>query len=97
MNKNFLIIFLVFGLLQTINAQNKSDILLVDSKYNISISADKFVKEISVKRGLIKKTKKALLQQCIDSTKYYKGNCFKITYFNDNEFLIIKKGQDLQP
>jgi len=95
MNKNSLIILLIFGLLQIVNAQNKSDIVIIDTKYNISIPADKFVKEIGVQRGLIKKTKKGLLQQCIDSTKNYNGNCFKITYFDDNEFVTIKKGQDL--
>lgn len=95
MNKNFLIIFLVSGLLQTINAQNKTDILIIDTKYNISVPPNKFIKEISVQRGLIKKTKIRLLQQCIDSTKNYEGNCFKITYFDDNEFVTIKKGQDL--
>lgn len=95
MNKNFLIILLVFGLLQTINAQNKSDILIIDTKYNISVPSDKFVKEISVQKGIIKKTKKGLLQQCMDSTKYYSGNCFKINFFNDNEFTTIKNGQEL--
>lgn len=95
MNKNFLIILLVFGLLQTINAQDKSDIVVIDTKYNISIPSDKFVKEISLQRGLIKKTKKELLQQCIDSTKYYGGNFFKIIYLDDNEFVTIKKELDL--
>ena len=93
MNKNYLIIFLVFGFLQTINSQNKSDILIIDSKYDISVSAEKLVKEIHIQRGFTKKTKKGLIQQCIDSTKYYSGNCFKVTYFDDNEFVTIKKGQ----
>lgn len=96
MNKDFLIILLIFGSLQTLLAQNKSDILIIDSKYDISVSADKLVKKIRVPRGLIIKTKKSLLQQCIDSTVYYSGNCFKVTYYNDNEFLNIKKGQNYQ-
>ena len=94
MNKAFLITLLILGLLQTLNAQNKSEILIIDSQYDIAISADKLVKAISVPRGLIKKTKKSLLQQCLDSTRLYNGNCFKVTYFDDNEFVIIKKGQD---
>jgi hypothetical protein len=94
MNKDFLIILLIFGSLQTLTAQNKSDILIIDSKYDISVSADKLVKEISVPRGLIKKTKISLLQQCIDSSRYYNGNCFKVTYYDDNEFLNIKNGQE---
>ena len=55
MNKNFLLILLVFGLLHTINAQDKSDIVIIDTKYNISVPSDKFVKEIIVQKGLIKK------------------------------------------
>lgn len=94
MNKDFLIILLLLGLLQSLNAQNKSDVLIIDTKYNISVSDDKLVKEVHVQRGLTKKTKKGLLQQCIDSTKYYNGNCFKVTYYNDNEFLTITKGKD---
>lgn len=94
MTKDFLIILLLLGLLQTLNAQNKSDILIIDSKYEISVSDDKLVKEVHVQRGLTKKTKKGLLQQCIDSTKYYNGNCFKVTYYNDYEFLALTKGQE---
>lgn len=89
MNKDFLITLLILGLFQTLNAQNKSDILIIDSKYDISVSVDRFVKEVSVPRGLIKKTKNGLLQQCIDSTKYYGGNCFKVTYYDDNDFVVI--------
>lgn len=93
MKKDFLIILLILGLFQTLNAQNTSDILIIDSKYDISVSADKLVKEIIIKRGFKRKTKERLLHQCIDSTRYYSGNCFKITYYDDNEFLTILKGQ----
>ena len=94
MNKNFWITLLIICSLQAITAQNNSDILIIDSKHDISISTDAYVKEISIPRGLIKKTRKSLLQQCIDSTRFYNGNCFIVTYYNDNEFVIINKGQD---
>ena len=87
MIKDFLITLLILCLFQTLNAQGKTDILIIDFKYDISISVDRFVKEVSVPRGLIKKTKKSLLQQCIDSTKSYGGNCFNITYYDDNDFV----------
>jgi hypothetical protein len=94
MNKAFLIIFLIICLFQTLVAQNKSDILIIDLKYDTSISVDKLVKEINVPREPIKKTKRSLLQQCIDSTKFYGGNCFKVTYYDDNEFYVINGHTD---
>lgn len=93
MKKNLLICLLIFGLLQTINAQDKSGILIIDTKYNVSIPADKFVKEIHVSRGLLKKTKKGLLKQCVDSARYYNGNCFQVTFFDENDFVTIRKGK----
>jgi len=94
MNKKVLIILLISCSLQPLTAQNKSGVLIIYSKYDISVSADKLVKEIRVPRGLIKKSKKSLLQQCIDSSRYYSGNCFEVTYYDDCEFLIIKKGNN---
>jgi hypothetical protein len=93
MKKDLLKIILIFGLLQSVQSQNKSDILIIDLKHDILVSPDKLVKEISVQRGFLKKTKKSLLQQCIDSTRYYSGNCFKVIYYDDNEYVVIRKGQ----
>ena len=61
--------------------------------HDISDPPEKPVKEIRVRRNLIKKTKKSLLQQCMDSTRHFGGNCFKVTYYDDNESVIITKGQ----
>ncbi len=93
MNKSLLIILFTLGLIQLIGAQNSTDILIIDSKYDISISNEKFVKEIHIKRGLIKKNKYVLNKQCVDSTRFYNGNCFKITYYNENDFVTLKKGK----
>ncbi len=96
MNKNFFTLLLLLLFLQKPYSQNKSDVLIIDPKYEIAVSSDKIVKEINVPRGFVKKTKKRLIQQCIDSTKFYNGNCFIVTYYNDNEFVTIKKEQDSQ-
>jgi len=88
--KDLLLILIIFGLMQNLVAQNKSDILVIDSEYDISVPADRMVKEVAIQRGIIKSTKRELLKQCIDSTKHYGGNCFKVTFYDDNEFVTLK-------
>jgi hypothetical protein len=57
MNKAFLIILLISGSLQTLTARNKSTILIIDSKYDILVSAEKFKTKIllegQIKEGQI--------------------------------------------
>lgn len=93
MNKFFFIILLMVCSLQTIKGQNLQDILIIDSKHEISVPNEKMITSISIKRGLIKETKKKLLEQCVDSTKLYNGNCFKVTFYDDNDFLIVGQGK----
>ena len=90
MKKKLLLILLIFGLFPSLKAQNEPVLVIFDSIYDISVAREKLVKEIRVRRAFLKRSKKSLLKQCMDSTRYYGGNCFKVTYYDDNESLTIK-------
>ncbi|MEO1655782.1 MAG: hypothetical protein AAFU64_19730, partial [Bacteroidota bacterium] len=75
-----MITLFIFAFFSTLKAQDKPAILIIDSEFSVFISNDKLIKEISIPRKIFQKTKDELLKKCTDSTRYYGGNCFKVTY-----------------
>ncbi|MBV7441657.1 hypothetical protein KRX57_09510 [Weeksellaceae bacterium TAE3-ERU29] len=92
MKKYFLLILLLFSFGQILKAQEKSEVLIIEPDADIALPKDKLVKKLRIKSGIFKKSNKKLLRQCVDSTKYYRGNCFKVTYYDndDDELLFFK-------
>ncbi len=92
MNRLVLII-LLFGLQQILHAQKKpNDILIINASEGIPIIDAKPVKELRIKRGFARQSKRMLLQQCIDSTKFYNSNCFLITNYDNG--ILTTLGDD---
>ena len=61
MKKNGLIILLIFVLMQALNAQDTSDVLIIEPEFDISIPDDKFVRVVKIEQNsLSKKTKEEL-------------------------------------
>ncbi|MDF1698761.1 MAG: hypothetical protein P1U56_23105 [Saprospiraceae bacterium] len=88
-----IILFLFIGLSGVLNGQINADIILIPLEDKITIPDSNFTKEIHIKRGVFKKSRTKLIEQAIDSTKWYDGNCLKITYYDDRENTTITKGE----
>ncbi|HYF02361.1 MAG TPA: hypothetical protein VEC36_03220 [Patescibacteria group bacterium] len=105
--KNVLLIFLLFGVAHSLKAQKETpdrwtqlllipdnaDAYIFDAKQDLTIPASKLIKRINIKHDFIKKTKETLIRECADSLRYYGGNCFKITYYDDIP-VIFGSGQE---
>lgn len=82
MIKNIWILFVLLGFLPTLHGQGNSEVLIIDSQSDISLPAESLLKEIVIPLGPYR-TKKSLLQQCKDSTRFYEGNCFRVTHYEN--------------
>jgi hypothetical protein len=66
-------------------AQSESLVSIIRIEDNVKVRDTDIIKEIVIKRKLLKKSKNDLIKQAIDSTRHYNANCFHITYYDESE------------
>ena len=67
---------------QAFGQQPISGTIVIGTDEMVNLADSNFIREIIIKRKVRRKSYKQLVQQAIDSTSQYNGNCFQVTYFN---------------
>lgn len=92
MKRILISLVLIFSFNNYLDGQIDTDVVVIDLEDDTTPPESKFIKEIRIKRKFLIKTLGQLRAQAVDSAKIYRGNCLKITHFDNNESLVIKKG-----
>ncbi|MES2765581.1 MAG: hypothetical protein V4642_06930 [Bacteroidota bacterium] len=111
MKKVLLIIFLLFGISQSLKAQEDpleklsiwlierkhSDILFIDPYYDFPMPQEKLLKTIAVEKSWWAQTKPFMVEKGIDSARHYGGNCFKMTFYTQRDTLHLFSDKSQYP
>lgn len=78
---------LIFSFNNCLDGQVDTDVVVIDLEDDTMPPESKFIKEVRIKRKFLIKTLGQLRAQAVDSAKIYRGNCLKITHFDENKSL----------
>jgi len=80
----FLLIFL-FTTLNLFGQEKDKKVHIINFENDVELYNSELIKEIRIKKKFRKKTYQRLIDQVVDSTKIYGGDCIKITYYDDSD------------
>ncbi len=92
MQSKYAIILILFIVTINLYGQVKDENVHVVNYYDsTNLYNSELLKEIRIKKNLLKKTYETLVDQAIDSAILYGGNCIQITYYDGSDALKLEQ------